>query len=232
MSIIAVIPARGGSKRIPRKNIRPFLGKPVIAYSISAAQQAGIFDDIIVSTDDKEIAAVAEQYGASVPFLRPSDIADDQTGIIEVVAHTIRELGKQDKYPSVICTIYATAPLIQDTDIINAHEKLCSSDKDFVFTAVTFPSPIFRAFSMQRNESVKMFWPENYQTNSQDLPEAYHDAGQFFWGKREAYLRKSPQLFSENSLALLIPRYRAIDIDTMEDWQQAELLYKILQAKT
>ena len=229
MKAVAVIPARGGSKRIPRKNIRPFLGKPVIAYSILAAQQAGVFDEIVVSTDDKEIAETAEHYGALVPFLRPVELSDDQTGIRKVVVHAIRELEEKNKYPSMVCTIYAASPLIQYQDIVKAYKKLQLSDQDFIFSATTFSATIFRAFSMKENGSIKMFWPENYLVNSQDFPQAYYHAGQFLWGRREAYLNESPQVPFEHSIAMIVPRYRVMDVDTLEDWRHAELLYKALQ---
>ena len=229
MSAFAIIPARGGSKRIPRKNIRPFLGKPMIAYSIETAFESGIFDEVIVSTDDEEIASVAEQYGASSPFVRPAEIADNQTGIIEVIAHAIQELEKQGKSPDFICTIYATAPLMQYHDLIEAYRKLQDSDKGFIVAATTFPATIFRSFAVQKNGAIKMFWPENYPANSQDLPEAYHDAGQFLWGRRNAYLQKPVQVFSDQSIAFPIPRHRVMDIDSLEDWGHAEVLYKVLQ---
>ena len=164
MSALAIIPARGGSKRIPRKNIRPFCGKPIIAYSIEAAQRSGLFDDVVVSTDDEVIASVAKKYDATVPFLRPAGIADDVTGVMAVIAHALRELGTE-KCPDEICMIYATAPLIRPDDIVAGHEKFqsCVEEKgvDFVFSATTFSSPIFRAFGIQDNGTAKMFWPEH-----------------------------------------------------------------------
>ncbi len=233
MKTVAVIPARGGSKRIPRKNIRPFCGKPIIAYSIEAARQTGLFDDVIVSTEDEEIAGVAKQHGASVPFMRPAGIADDVTGVMAVVAHALRELEKEGKRPSDVCLIYATAPLMRPGDIIAGYEKFQScgeaGEVDFVFSATVFASSIFRAFSVQADGTAKMFWPERYWKNSQDLPAAYHDAAQFCWGRRTAVLEDAV-VFSERAVPLLIPRYRVVDIDTPEDWWLAELLYQALQA--
>ena len=234
MKTVAIIPARGGSKRIPRKNIRPFCGKPIIAYSIEAAQQTGLFNEVVVSTDDEEVANVARQCGASVPFMRPARISDDVTGVMAVVAHALRELEKEGKCPSEVCMIYATAPLMRPEDIVAGYEKfqVCveAGAADFVFSAATFTAPVFRAFGVQADGTAKMFWPEHYQKNSQDLPEAYHDAAQFCWGRRAAFLEEDAIVFSERSMPLLIPRYRVADIDIPEDWRHAELLYRALQA--
>ncbi len=239
MNTVAVIPARGGSKRIPRKNVRPFCGKPIIAYSIEAAQQTGLFDQVIVSTDDEEIADVARQYGAVVPFMRPAAIADDSAGVMAVVAHALRELEKSGRRPAEVCLIYATAPLMQSSDITAGHEQFqaCTQAEsavkgiDFVFSATAFEAPIFRAFGVQSDGTAKMFWPEHYQKNSQDLPAAYHDAAQFCWGRREAMLEESVVVFSERSAPFIVPRYRVVDIDTPEDWRLAELLYRGLAAE-
>ncbi len=232
MKTVAIIPARGGSKRVPRKNVRPFCGKPIIAYSIEAARQTGLFDEVIVSTDDEEIADVAGQHGAAVPFLRPAEIADDFTGVMDVVAHALRVLEKEDKRPAEVCMIYATAPLMRVRDIVAGYEVFQAGDKDFVFSATAFGSPVFRAFGVQPDGTAKMFWPENYQENSQDLPAAYHDAAQFCWGRRAAVMEKDAVVFSERSVPLLIPRHQVVDIDTPEDWRLAELLYQALQAQT
>ena len=235
MNTIAVIPARGGSKRIPRKNIRAFCGKPIIAYSIEAAQRSGLFDDVVVSTDDEEIASVVKQYGATVPFLRPAGIADDVTGVMAVVAHTLRELDKTGRRPAAACMIYATAPLMRSADLAAGYEQFqaCTgslgasqSGIDFVFSATEFASPVFRAFAVQDDGTAKMFWPEHYWKNSQDLPVAYHDAAQFCWGRREAMMQEDVVVFSERSVPFIVPRHRVVDIDTPEDWRLAELLYR------
>ena len=228
MSAVAIIPARGGSQRIPRKNIRSFCGKPIIAYSVEAARKTGLFDEIIVSTDDKEIAEVAKQYGASVPFMRAAAIADGVTGVMAVVAHALRELG-EDQYDNV-CMIYAIAPLLRVEDIVAGFEKLqvCAGNVDFVFSGALAPV-VFRSFGVQADGTVKMFWPEHYRKNSQNLPEAYHDAAQFCWGRRTAMLEEDAVIFSQRSVPLIIPRYRAVDIDTLEDWRLAELLYRGLR---
>ena len=227
MKTVAVIPARGGSKRIPRKNIRPFLGKPIIAYSIETARQTKLFDEIIVSTDDDEIAAVAKQCGASVPFIRPPEISDDQTGMTTVAVHAVRELEKTGGEISSVCLLHAAAPLMRPQDVIAGHEKLQAGGKniDLVFSATTFASPILRAFSVEGDGTAKMFWPENYEKNSQDLPVAYHDAAQFYWMTRDA-LFQDIMIFSNHALAHLIPRHRVVDIDTPEDWRQAEIIFR------
>ena len=228
MKTVAIIPARGGSQRIPRKNIRPFCGKPIMAYSIEAAQQTSLFDDVIVSTDNEEIASVAEQYGASVPFMRPAETADSVTGVAAVVAHALRELEKKAECPTDVCIIYATAPLMRAQDIALGYDRFQICGSDFVFSATTFASSVFRAFGIEADGTVRMFWPEHYRKNSQDLPAAYHDAAQFCWGRRAAFLENAV-VFSERSVPVLLPRHRVVDIDTSEDWQLAELLYRAQQ---
>ena len=236
MKTVAIIPARGGSKRIPRKNVRPFCGKPIIAYSIEAARRTGLFDAVIVSTDDEEIAAIAKQYGATTPFMRPDEIADDMTGVRAVITHALRELEKEGERPAEVCMIYATAPLMQSADIVAGYEQFqacirlesVGKGADFVFSAAEFASPIFRAFGVRDDGTAKMFWPEHYRKNSQDLPAAYHDAAQFCWGRREAMLEENIIVFSGRSVPFIVPRYRVVDIDTPEDWRLAELLYRAL----
>jgi N-acylneuraminate cytidylyltransferase len=220
---IAVIPARGGSKRIPRKNIKDFYGKPMIAWSIEAAQNSGLFDHIIVSTDDDEIADIAKQFGASVPFMRPIDLSDDYTGTIEVIAHATQWALDQNWVIDAVCCIYATAPFIQADDIQGAYEALKSGTWSYSFTVTDFPAPIFRSFKMNEQGGLEMFYPEHFETRSQDLPEALHDAGQFYWGKPEAWI-KGKRIFDEHSKPFLIPRWRVQDIDTPEDWKRAVLL--------
>lgn len=226
---LAIIPARGGSKRIPRKNLREFCGKPIIAYSIEAAKLSGVFDHIIVSTDDAEIAALAKDYGAQAPFVRPRQLADDHTPTVPVVKHAI-EWWRQHSGPvDAVCCIYATAPFVQASALRQAHELLLSRRPGgYVFSATTFPFPIQRAFRVGADGRVEMFAPENYLTRSQDLEEAYQDAGQFYWGAAATYLREEI-FFSPNSLAYLLPRYMVQDIDTLEDWRRAELMYRALK---
>ena len=224
---LAVIPARGGSKRIPRKNIKPFGGKPMIAWSIQAAQDAGIFDRIVVSTDDAEIAAVAREYGADVPFLRPAELSDDHTGTIPVVAHAIEWHNRQGIEPTQVCCIYATAPFVQGDDIRQGAEVLSQSRANFAFSVTSFAFPIQRAIKLREDGRVDMFDPTHFQTRSQDLPEAYHDAGQFYWGTQSAWLSGAP-IFGAGSAPVILPRYRVQDIDTPEDWQQAEALMQAM----
>ncbi len=224
---IAIIPARGGSKRIPRKNIKLFHGKPMIAYSIEAAKQSGCFDKIIVSTDDQEIANVALQYGAEVPFLRPADIADDFATTLDVMQHAITWCKEQQWAVDKVCCIYATAPFILPEYIQQGLKEISAEDVEYAFSATTFPFPIQRAISLSKDGTVSMFSPEHANTRSQDLEEAYHDAGQFYWGKASAFL-SGKAFFAEHSKAVILPRKRVQDIDTFEDWDLAESLFSVL----
>lgn len=225
MSNIAIIPARGGSKRIPRKNIKSFCGKPMIAWSIEAAQASCLFDHIIVSTDDDEIAKIAMSYGAEVPFIRPSILSDDYVGTGAVVKHAVEWAIKHLGEVNFVCTIYATAPFIKPTDLINGLDLLKKSGNQITFTVTSFPFPIQRAIMISTNGRVEMFQPEHYKTRSQDLEPAYHDAGQFYWANVNAILNEIPA-FSKDSTPLIIPSYQVQDIDSIEDWQRAELMFK------
>jgi N-acylneuraminate cytidylyltransferase len=222
---IAVIPARGGSKRIPRKNIKPFGGKPMIAWSIAAAQQNGCFDRVIVSTDDPEIAEVAKVHGAEVPFVRPLELSDDHTGTIPVIAHAISWQNAHGKQVSQACCIYATAPFVRAQDLKRGLEVLESSGADYAFSVTSYAFPIQRAVRITLEQRVSMFQPEHFNIRSQDLEEAWHDAGQFYWGKAKAWLAGLP-LFSEGSTPIVLPRHRVQDIDTPQDWARAELMFK------
>ena len=224
---IAIIPARGGSKRIPRKNIKLFHGQEMIVYSIKTAIESGVFDKIIVSTDDEEIANIAKKYGAEVPFMRPPELSDDHTATIPVIAHAIENCGAEIDNIDAVCCIYATAPFVQVRYIKSALEKLLEQNRDYVFSGTTFPFPIQRAMKIDKNENISMFQPEHFNTRSQDLEEAYHDAGQFYWGTPEAWLKGTP-IFSENSAIVELPRYLVQDIDTLEDFKRAELMYEVL----
>ena len=225
---LAIIPARGGSKRIPRKNIKEFCGKPMIAYSIEAAKKSGCFDKIIVSTDDEEIAALARSLGAEVPFMRPKELSDDHTATIPVIAHAIRETcHKELSQLEAICCIYATAPFVQAMYIKEAYEKLKLTKASYAFSATSFPFPIQRAIRLTKEDRVEMFSPENFNTRSQDLEEAYHDAGQFYWGTPEAWL-EGKIIFAPHSTAVLLPRHLVQDIDTPEDWIRAEFMFRAL----
>jgi len=223
---IAIIPARGGSKRIPKKNIKDFFGKPLIAYSIEVALDSKLFDKVIVSTDDENIAQIARKYGAEVPFIRPSELSDDFTGTGEVVNHTIEYLKTQGEEYDYICTIYATAPLLQKEYLIDGYQQLQKSDAINAFSATTMPFPIQRTFKLNGDGRCEMFTPEHYMTRSQDLEEAYQDAGQFYW---MTYGKKSDEvMFSKDSIPIILPRHLVQDIDTLEDWKRAEFMYQAL----
>lgn len=224
---IAIIPARGGSKRIPRKNIKLFHGKPLIAYSIEAAQKSGCFDKIVVSTDDAEIADVAKNYGAEVPFIRPAEISDDYATTLDVIKHAISWFVENDQSITYACCIYATAPFVSSDDINRGFDALVGGDFNYSFSATSFAFPIQRAFKINKDGSTEMFSQEHLNTRSQDLEEAYHDAGQFYWGKRAAFLERKP-IFSNASFAIVLPRTMVQDIDTMEDWSNAESMYEVL----
>ncbi len=224
---IAVIPARGGSKRIQRKNIKMFAGKPIIAWSIEAALGSGLFDRIIVSTDDQEIATVAEKYGAEIPFLRPTELADDFTGTNSVVKHVIKWFHENNFPVEFACCIYATAPFIQINYLRQGLELLIESGKSFAFSVSIFTSSVQRALSINSEGFIEPLYPEYIQTRTQDLQEAYHDAGQFYWGRSEAFLN-DVVTFSQASIPIILPSYLAQDIDTLEDWHRAELIYKAI----
>lgn len=224
---IAIIPARGGSKRIPRKNIKEFHGKPLIAYSIEAAKKSGCFDRIIVSTDDNEIAEIALRYGAEVPFIRPNNISDDYSTTMDVIKHALNWLQQEGCLCAYACCIYATAPFLSGKSIKDGYVSLLENNFNYAFSVTSFPFPIQRALKLNDNNSVEMFMPEHLNTRSQDLEEAYHDAGQFYWGKTSAFLTSTP-IFSSNSFACILPRNTVQDIDTLEDWNTAESMYKAL----
>ena len=225
---VAIIPARGGSKRIPRKNIKLFCGKPMIAWSIEAVLKSDCFDRIIVSTDDEEIAEVARQHGAEVPFIRPDELSDDFTGTIPVTKHAIEWLEEQGQVVSEVMCIYSTAPFVQPKIIIEAYNQWHSSQANYCFTATNYAAPIQRAFKLTVDKRAEMFYPKLFNARSQDLEEAYHDAGQFYWGKPDAFKRLEP-VFSKDSSPYILPRYLVQDIDTPDDWVLAELLYQALK---
>lgn len=225
---LAVIPARGGSKRIPRKNIRPFGGIPMIAWSIRAAKESSCFDRIIVSTDDAEIAQIAKEYGAEAPFVRPAELSDDHTGTIPVITHAVRWQVENGTAPDSACCIYATAPFIQASDIRRGLHVLDDSGADYAFSVTSYPFPIQRAIRLTPEGRLAMFQPEHFNTRSQDLEEAWHDAGQFYWGRAKAWLAGTP-LFASGSTPVPLPRHRVQDIDTQEDWQRAEWMLKAMR---
>ncbi|MEX3011074.1 pseudaminic acid cytidylyltransferase [Hoeflea sp. TYP-13] len=226
---IAVIPARGGSKRIPRKNVKQFLGRPIISWVLDAAHNCGCFDAVIVSTDDEEIASVAREYGAETPFVRPPELSDGRVGIVPVVAHAADWYARHRTRPDYVCCLFATAPFLEPSDLTSSLEKLIDRQMDYAFSVTEFPFPIQRALRINDDDEVAMFSPEHQNTRSQDLEDAYHDAGQFYWGRHEAWTAQKP-LFSNASLAVRLPRIRAQDIDTPQDWEMAERLFHALRS--
>ena len=222
-----MIPARGGSKRIPRKNIKVFCGLPMIVWSIRAAIQSESFDRIIVSTDDAEIAQIAKAHGAEVPFIRPENLADDYTSTIPVSTHAIDWQNKNGFNATEVCCIYATAPFIQANDLRRGLETLRNLDVSYAFAVTSYAYPIQRALRISASQRIEMFQPDHLSSRSQDLEEAWHDAGQFYWGKTQAWTQNIP-IFSEASAPVPLPRFRVQDIDTPEDWERAEMIFKTI----
>lgn len=224
---VCIIPARGGSKRIPRKNIRDFLGQPMIGWSIKAAIESGCFSQVIVSTDDPEIAQIAVGLGAKVPFLRAAELSGDHTPTIPVIADAILRLALPPDLP--VCCLYATAPFVSPADLRAGHEMVAQTDRRFVMTVTSYPYPIQRALRRSRDGAVQMLDPAQSQTRSQDLEDAWHDAGQFYWARANVWT-SSPDVFGAGAYGLALPRYRVQDIDTLEDWGRAELMMRAVQA--
>ncbi len=226
MKNLCIIPARGGSKRIPRKNIKPFLGKPIIAYSIEAALKSGLFAEVMVSTDDEEIADVAKQYGAKVPFMRSAETASDFASTADVLKEVIanyKELGKEfDNF----CCFYATAPLVQSKDVTSAFERLQQSDFSCVYPVVQFSYPIWRCLDIAEDGTMKRHWPEYENSRSQDLPKEYHDTGTFYWYKTKEWLTGDVKIGG-----IIVDETSIQDIDTETDWKLAEMKYKLLKRK-
>jgi N-acylneuraminate cytidylyltransferase/pseudaminic acid cytidylyltransferase len=222
---VAIIPARGGSKRIPKKNIKEFCGKPLIAYSIETALNSGLFDKVLVSTDSKEIAKVSQEFGAEVQ-MRPDNLSDDFTGTFDVIDFVVDTLEKDiNKKIEYSCTIYATAPFLKVKYLKEGFEKLKNSDACRSFSVTTMPFPIQRTFKVVNNRC-EMFTPEFFNTRSQDLEEAYQDAGQFYWEKRG--IKSNELFFGKDSIPIILPRYLVQDIDTMEDFIRAQYMFKAL----
>ncbi len=221
---IAVIPARGGSKRIPNKNIKEFAGKSIIEYSISVALKSELFDKVIVSTDSEKIAAIAIRAGAEVPFMRPKELSDDHTPTAPVIEHALKWAEKTYGKINIVCCIYSTAPFIRICDLLEGYTKLIENRVSSVFSVTSFPFSIFRSLKID-NGDLKMFWPEHELTRSQDLPEAYHDAGMFYWLDAKSFLIDK-KLYTNNMMPVIIPRVLVQDIDTPEDWETAEVMYE------
>lgn len=225
---IAIIPARVGSKRIPRKNIRAFAGMPIIGYSIKAAQDCGLFDHVIVSTDSEEVAEVAGQFGAEIPFVRPSELSDDHTPIAPVLMHCLVWLASRGIKAQYACCILATAPFVQTEYIRRGYEMITNEKASSAFAVTSFPFPIQRALKIKADGSLAMFWPEHELTRSNDLPEAYHDAGQFYWLDVSVFMREG-RVYNHDARPVFIPRWLVQDIDTPEDWETAEIMFEAFQ---
>lgn len=221
---LAVIPARGGSKRIPRKNIREFGGKPMIAHAIDAALSCGIFDRVIVSTDDLEIAAIACARGAEVPFMRPDELADDHTPTVPVIAHAIESCLRLGWTVEYACCIYPAVPFIERNDLLGAFFLLQQAGAEYSFPVTEFPAAIQRALRRSPEGKMGPFYPEYELTRTQDLEPAYYDAGQFYWGRRESWMNNAR--IHSSGVGLVIPGWRVVDIDTPADWERAEILYR------
>ena len=224
---VAVIPARGGSKRIPGKNLRPFHGLPMIAWSLHAARDSGCFDRIIVSTDDDAIARIAVEHGAEAPFRRPAELANDHCGTGPVIAHAANWLAAEGQAADMLCCIYATAPFLQASDLERGLAILTETGADFAFSVTSYAFPIQRAIRIGDDGRAAMFQPEHAVTRSQDLEEAWHDAGQFYWGRSQAWIENRP-IFGRGGAPVILPRHRVQDIDTLEDWVRAELMFAAL----
>ncbi|WP_147818856.1 pseudaminic acid cytidylyltransferase [Salidesulfovibrio onnuriiensis] len=225
---VAIIPARGGSKRIPRKNIREFAGKPIIAHSIETALKSGLFESVVVSTDDEDIAEVAREYGAETPFLRPADLADDFTGIVSVIRHAVQQLQDDGRNVINVCCMFATAPFIVPADLAAGLEALKNAPA--AFSVTSFAYPIFRSLRMEEDGRLEMFHPENLNARSQDLPQAWHDAGQFYWARKD-FLLSGGEFLMGDAVGIVIPRHRVQDIDDEEDWVRAEAMYRVLRER-
>ncbi|WGS63899.1 pseudaminic acid cytidylyltransferase [Marinitoga aeolica] len=227
MKNLAIIPARGGSKRIPRKNIKKFYGKPIISYSIEAAIKSNIFDEIMVSTEDGEIAEIAKSYGAKIPFLRSKDNSNDYATLVDVCLEVIEEYEKNDVFFDYACCILPTAPLINYENIIKAYKLLSEKNFDSVITVTEYSFPIQRSFKLKNNK-LEMNWPENMMKRSQDLEKTYHDAGQFIFFKIEE-LKKQKVLYMKNMGGIILSNIEVQDIDNEIDWKLAELKYELLK---
>jgi N-acylneuraminate cytidylyltransferase len=228
---VAIITARGGSKRIPRKNIRPFCGRPIIEYSVHAALTAGCFDEVMVSTDDEEISKVARASGALVPFMRSPRTSTDHATTAEVLVEVLEEYGHRGVHPETACCIYPTAPFITaDSLRLGLATLLSGSDVHGAIPVVRFSYPIQRALRV-RDGRVALFQPEHLKTRSQDLEPAYHDAGQFYWVRVVPFLA-SRNLMSSNTAAVILPEWQVQDIDTEDDWMLAEMKFQLLQARS
>ncbi|WP_368506775.1 pseudaminic acid cytidylyltransferase [Colwellia sp. 1_MG-2023] len=223
------MPARGGSKRIPRKNIKDFCGKPIIAYSIEAALTSQCFDQVIVSTDDAEIAQIAREYGALTPFIRPDELSDDHCGTLEVINHAINWLKTAGTPAKYVCTLYGTSPFVKASSLKQAFKVLTSqTEKIYCFGVCEYPVPIQQAFSISHSQTIEMFDPDSFGIRTQDLTPAFFDAGQFYWGTAEGFLSEKC-MFSEAAIPYVLPKYEVHDIDNNDDWVLAEAMFNALK---
>jgi len=221
---IAIIPARGGSKRIPRKNIKPFCGIPLLARTIGLLESTGLFSRILVSTDDQEIADVARASGAEVPFMREPGLADDHTGTTAVICDAIVRLAEHGESAAVICCAYPAAVLASVSTLRDCAASAATGDFDYVFPVSPYRYPIQRALKLTADATCDMLWPENFARRSQDLEPVFHDAGQFYFGLRRAWLDQRP-IFGPRSRVVVVPHTTVQDIDSPEDWERAEALF-------
>ena len=226
---VAVIPARGGSRRIPRKNVRAFCGRPVMAWVIETARASSLFEHVLVSTDDAEIRDIALQHGAECPFVRPAELADDHTVTSAVIGHATRWGLDAGWAIDAVCCMYPTAPLIDAGDLRRGFEALASGDWAFAIAATTYAAPIQRAFTRSADGGIQMFFPEQFSTRTQDLPVTLHDAAQFYWGRPQAWM-DGRRMFDRWSVPVMIPRWRVQDIDEPEDWERAESVFRQMRA--
>ena len=225
---VAIIPARGGSKRIPRKNSKPFFGVPMIARTIAIARGSGLFEQVVVSTDDAEIAEIAKQAGAQVPFMRPLDLADDLTPTVPVIAHAVQACNAVGWRVSQACCIYPCVPLLAVGDMADALDLLVATDADFVYPVTDYAHPIQRAMRRSDTGKMSLYSPQFEMTRTQDLEKSFHDAGQFYWGKASAWLEHKKMHTA--GIGMPIPHWRVVDIDSEDDWRRAELIFKAVQA--
>ena len=227
MTTLCIIPARGGSKRIPRKNIKPFMGKPIIAYSIDAALNSGVFDEVMVSTDDEEIAEVARQYGASVPFLRSAETSNDYATTVDVLMEVVNKYKERDKIYDTICCLYSTAPFVTSDRLKEASSQI-SDMIDACFTIVQYSYPIQRSLRINEANCVEMKFPEHLKSRTQDLEKVYHDAGQFYFVKTDTLI-KEKTVWCKRTVPLILSELEVQDLDTLTDWQLAEMKYQLLK---
>lgn len=224
---VAIIPARGGSKRIPGKNLKSFCGKPMIAWAIGYALESNIFEKVIVSTDDERIAEAARAAGAETPFVRPAELADDLTPTMPVIAHAVEACQSMGLDIEYACCIYPCVPFLQISDLVDAFALMQQRDAPFAYPVTDYAHPIQRAMRRLSTGHMQLFQPEHELTRTQDLERSYHDTGQFYWGKVSAW--KAHMKMHTDGVGMLVPNWRVVDIDNTDDWKRAELLFEVLK---